>query len=157
MVLLYQYCVKNEDFEFPLKILCGAMVGYRIQSRMMEKKFDTMVSKYRISLRVGKELSKLKKMSAFTEAKKGITEAINNEIPYEAGASELKNVLEQIELCQRNIKILAENETTYRNNMKARSEETNLLWWLVSEWSEYYQKGYENMKVEEERYNYKIC
>lgn len=36
MVLLYQYCVKNEDFEFPLKILCGAMVGYRIQSRMME-------------------------------------------------------------------------------------------------------------------------
>ena len=75
MVLLYQYCVKNEDFEFPLKILCGAMVGYRIQSRMMEKKFDTMVSKYRISLRVGKELSKLKKMSAFTEAKKGITEA----------------------------------------------------------------------------------
>ena len=75
---------------------------------MMEKKFDTMVSKYRISLRVGKELSKLKKMSAFTEAKKGITEAINNEIPYEAGASELKNVLEQIELCQRNIKILAE-------------------------------------------------
>ena len=149
MVLLYQYCVKNEDFEFPLKILCGAMVGYRIQSRMMEKKFDIMVSKYRISLRVGKELSKLKKMSAFTEAKKGITEAINNEIPYEAGASELKNVLEQIELCQRNIKILAENETTYRNNMKARSEETNLLWWLVSEWSEYYQKGYENMKVEE--------
>lgn len=65
----------------------------------------------------------------------------------------MKNVLEQIELCQRNIKILAENETTYRNNMKARSEETNLLWWLVSEWSEYYQKGYENMKVEEERYN----
>ena len=59
----------------------------------------------------------------------------------------MKNVLEQIELCQRNIKILAENETTYRNNMKARSEETNLLWWLVSEWSEYYQKGYENMKV----------
>lgn len=106
----------------------------------MWKKFDTMVSKYRISLRVGKELSKLKKMSAFTETKKGITEAINNEIPYEAGASELKNVLEQIELCQRNIKILAENETTYRNNMKARSEETNLLWWLVSEWSEYYQK-----------------
>lgn len=95
MVLLYQYCVKNEDFEFPLKILCGAMVGYRIQSRMMEKKFDTMVSKYRISLRVGKELSKLKKMSAFTEAKKGITEAINNEIPYEAGASELPLTNEQ--------------------------------------------------------------
>ncbi len=67
-------------------------------------------------------MSKLKKMSALWKAKKGITEAINNEIPYEAGASELKNVLEQIELCQRNIKILAENETTYRNNMKARSE-----------------------------------
>ncbi len=61
MVLLYQYCVKNEDFEFPLKILCGAMVGYRIQSRMMEKKFDTMVSKYRISLRAWERIVKIKK------------------------------------------------------------------------------------------------
>lgn len=149
MVLLYQYCVDEADYRFPLKILCGIETGYRIKSQIIEQKFEKMIAAYRISQREEKPLAKLEKMFPFTEMKKRITESLNDEADYDEQPEELQNVLEQIEKCQKNIKILSENEETYMNNMKAKSEESNLLWWIVSEWCECYQEPYRNLTIVE--------
>ena len=148
-VLLFKYCDKEKDYELPITILCGKKVGYKLKSRKIIEKFENMVDEYRIILREEKELSPVKKMASFVNTRKKLNEAINDGSTYSLEVTEQKEALEQIEICQKNIKILEENEKKYRDNMRARSEETNLLWWMIAEWSECYKKLYRNMTVME--------
>ena len=145
MILLYQYCDREEDYGFPVRILCGDGVGYKLKSHIMTDKFKNMVVKYRINLRKEKEFLPLNNMVAFTNIKKAINAAVKENISYDMALSEQKKILEQIEICQQNIRNLKTNEERYCVNMKTKSEETNLLWWIVNEWSECYQEMYRNM------------
>ena len=149
IILLYQYCKNEENFEIPVKILCGIMVGHEIKSCIMTDMFKTMVDEYRINLREKKSFLSLKKMMTFNDTKKALNTAMSDGENYDISMEELKNILEQIESCQKNIKILETNEITYQNNMRAQSEETNLLWWMVREWCECYEKLYKDMNVVE--------
>ena len=149
MILLYQYCDREEDNEFPVKILCGDGVGYRLKSHIMTEKFKNMVVKCRISSRQEKEFLPLNNMVTFSNIKKAINAADKENISYDMAPSEQKKILEQIEVCQQNIRNLKTNEEHYCVNMKTKSEETNLLWWIVNEWSESYQEMYRNMTVME--------
>lgn len=149
MILLQYYCEKQKNFEFPIKILCGIGIGYDLKSGNMVKKFERMVDEYRISLRKDKTIVSLKKMEGFNDIKEKINEAINDETSFEIDESEMKKVIEQIEICQKNIRTLELNEEKYKDNMKAKSEETNLLWWMITEWSECYGKLYRDMTAME--------
>lgn len=148
-ILLYQYCINKETYEFSLKILCGVAVGYRIKSQIMEEKFNRRVSEYRIRLREDRPVKMLRKMSVLTDVREKIIQAINDETEYNVQPEDLENVLDQFEVCQQNIQTLSENEEVYKTNMKTKSEETNLLWWMVSGWCAYYQEQYRNLTAAE--------
>ena len=149
IVLLYEYCERENDYEILLRILCGARVGYKLKSHIMLEKFKEMLSEYRIKIRGEEAFVSIEKMSTFTDMKKALAEASENEESFETSVADMKKIIEQIELCQKNLKILEENENKYRSNMKAKSEETNLLWWMVSEWSDCCKKLYRNMTAVE--------
>lgn len=149
MVLLYQYCMEKEAYMIPLKILCGSAVGYRIKSKVIEKEFEKMVAELRVHMREEKPFVKMKKMNSFTDIKKKIEEAMKEEIEYDPQPEELKNVLDQVELCQKNINILSKNEEIYMNNMKSKSEESNIVCWMMIGWCECYQKWYCTLTTKE--------
>lgn len=149
MILLYQYCYIKADYEFPVRILCGDGAGYKLKSHIMTDKFKNIVVKCRISLRQEKEFLPLNNMVTFSNVRKAINAADKEKVSYAMSPSEQKKILDQIEICQQNIKNLKTNEEHYYVNMKTKSEETNLLWWIVNEWSEYYQEMYSNMTAME--------
>lgn len=149
IILLYQYCGREDDYEFPVRILCGDGVGYKLRSDIMLNKFKNMVSDWRISIRKTKDFSMLKKMLGFSDIKKAINTAIEEETEYDIGAADKKKILEQIEICQKNIKILQTNEELYCLNMQAKDEEINILWWMLNGWSDCYKEMYRSMTVKE--------
>ena len=149
MALLYEYCSKEKNCEFPMQILCGDGIGYKLKSRIMTEKFGKMVSECRIALREDKNVFLTKEMESLSDIKEMLDVAINENSSCEIETPDIKKIIEQIEICQENIKILETNENHYRINMQAKSEEANLLWWMVTEWSECYEESYQNMTAME--------
>lgn len=148
-VLLYQYCSQEREYEFAIRILCADGAGYPLKSRIMTEKFNALVDEWRIAQRRAESFVQLKKMTALEKTKKELNAAIKDGTDFDIDVQTMKFIVDQMDVCQANIRILAQNEKTYSTNLKAKSEETNLLWWMVSEWSECNRKLYKHMSVEE--------
>jgi hypothetical protein len=148
--LLYEYCECNrEEYALPLRIICGINIQRRISSHILEQKFKQLIAEKRVEERKAKDLEKLQTMSGLTKIKKAIQEAEANEQTYELSTDSVKNIIKEIELCEKNIRNIEENQDIYYVNMRAKSEETNILWWMINEWCEPYGEVYRNLKSTE--------
>lgn len=149
-VMIYEYCVSDEEqYELPLRIICGINIKHRISSVIMENKFIELVAQKRIELRKENDFAKLQSMTGCEKIRKAMQEAESNEEEYTLIGDDIKSVLKEIESCEKNIRTMNKNQDIYNHNMNAKNEEMDVLWWMISEWSETYEELYKNLKSSE--------
>ncbi len=151
-MLLYQYCKETENLLLPAVIVCGHGVGWKLKSSLLYEKFLAFTNEVRLALRQLDQcmLTDTLNTRASMQMIKAQLELTTDTDEDEEGeeedatvdtdqlATNLGVAEEQIEELRRQSRVLALALTVQR-------EESDILWWVLSEWSETSQKSFRNM------------
>lgn len=151
-ILLYDFCKLNSVKKYPLMILCGANLGKKLSSNILYQKFKDLIKKERLFLRTNKEL--IRKYPVSINSK--LQESIKNTKAKLDEQTSFNYLTEHFDLLVKEINILGQqNKYLYQQNIQLQQliscqrEETDILWWMINEWSELYEKSFNKLSKEE--------
>lgn len=150
-VLLYHRCYVYDDWAVAMTILCGDNLGYKLQSRKIFQKIETIINDARIgSRKVDKEargfdtggniLKKIEKVSAEKKA------AEENGEEFVCSGEVLDSI---ISWSKSIVNSLDETFSIFYDIICCQREETDILWWMVNGWSDFYNKLYSKLSASE--------
>lgn len=151
-ILVYNYSEKHGMLEFALMILCGINIGKKLSSNIIYEKFKKLVDVERLSSSKDEKSKGKYPASAIKKIQKSIKDAKNN---LSEGES-FEYSSELLDLFVNEINILTQqNEYLYQQNIELKQlvtkqrEETDILWWMMNEWSELYKKPFNKLNDRE--------
>lgn len=148
VVMIYHYCISNDNVKIPLFILCGYNIGYKISSSILYQLFCKLLDQKRVEERknlFGKvtintsKLTKLKK--TINDEKKALEE--NEEFNYTTQSFDC--IMEILEIYEKNFSALKQREEYFIKELKAQREESDVLWWMTNGWCDIYKMQFKDM------------
>lgn len=147
-ILVYDYSEKHSMLEFALMILCGVNIGKKLSSNIIYKKLKKMVDKERLSSRNDEEPKGKYPASAMNKLQKSIKEAKNNfaeEESFEYSSELLDLLVDEVSILTQQNKYLYQQNAELQQLVIKQREETDILWWIMNEWSELYEKPFNKL------------
>lgn len=135
-LLLFQYCKKSEDLLLASIVICGYGVGWRMTSGVLYGMFLAYTNEARLALRQQNQ-RKLTGMATLQTTKAQGTTMTTAQI-----ANDLAKIEEQ--LCA-----LTQKGQELDLALSVQREESDILWWMLAEWSETCGRSYRDMSREE--------
>ena len=150
-ILLLEYCKKNTDEIIPLIILCGNGIGKKLPCLSLYNQFQDMIEDLRLTSREIEELQYQIKPIGLKAFKSSVAESRKDlsEEEYEYSTQQLDKLVNIIELQDENIKTLDKSNKVLRQQVSCQREESDVLWWMINEWSDTYKKGFSDLTAEE--------
>lgn len=147
-ILVYDYSKRQGVLEFALMILCGVNIGKTLSSNIIYEKFRKLIDEEKLSSRNDEKSKRKYPTSTMKNLQKRIKEKKDNLAEDESFeySSELLDLLvnEVNILTQQNQYLLQQNEDLQQLLTRER-EETDILWWMINEWSELYDKPFNKL------------
>lgn len=152
-LLIYQYCKKTNDLRLPSIVICGHLVGWKLQCRTLYDKLLTYINESRVNLRrLGSQMfvDGAKARNSLSLLKVQI-EADEAQEENEESDTELDEVqeedaeLDELEAVEKQLRILSLHDRKLTFALSVQREESDILWWMLAEWSETCQKLYRDM------------
>lgn len=150
-VLLLKYCRSCEEVVNALRILCGNSGGKKLLCETLYDEFSDVVENCRLEERKYRITENKIKPTKLEELKSLITK-IREEIEEEERqytTQQLDMLLKIVEIQEQNIRQLERSREDLQDQISCQREESNVLWWVINEWSETYKKIFSDMTVEE--------
>lgn len=154
-ILLYQYCVETENLLLPSIIVCGYGVGWKLKSNLLYQKFLAFTDETRLALRQLDQsifAGMINTRVSLGTIKAQLEGEEDEEVEEETDATE-EDRIDQLETA---LKTTEERLGDLRRKsrglafaLSVQREESNILWWMLTEWSETCQKSYRDMSAEE--------
>lgn len=150
-VLLLQYCKKCSSEIIPLILLCGNGIGKSLPCQSVYYGFQNLVENNRISYRKTDESQYQLKLSRLKSLKNAIAESRKSagEEEFEYSTHELDLLMSLVEVQDTNIKMMNNEINGLQHRVQCQREESDVLWWLINEWSDIYRKSFSDMTMEE--------
>ncbi len=151
-ILVYDYSKRKGMLEFALMILCGVNIGKKLSSNIIYEKFKKLVDEERLSSRNDEESKGKYPASAMNKLQKSIKEVKNNLAEGESFeySSELLDLLvDEVNILTQQNKYLHQQNTELQQLVTKQREETDILWWMMNEWSELYEKPFNKLNDKE--------
>lgn len=139
-LLLFQYCKKSKNLLLASIVVCGYGVGWRITSGVLYGMFLTYTNEARLALRQ-QDQHKLTGMSALQTTKKQEAAVADKE-----RIAQITNDLAKIE---KQLRALTQKGQEVDLALSVQREESDILWWMLAEWSETCGRSYRDMNREE--------
>ncbi len=151
-ILVYDYSEKHDMLEFALMILCGFNIGKNLSSNTVYEKLKKLVDAKRISLRNDQKTKGKYPSSAINKLQKIIKEKKNNlaeDESFEYSSELLDLLVEEINILTHQNKYLYQQNADLWQLVIKQREETDILWWIMNEWSELYEKPFNKLNEKE--------
>lgn len=156
-LLIYQYCRKTNNLLLPSIVVCGHLVGWKLQSRTLYEKFLAFINETRVDLRRldsqmfvdgAEERNSLLILKAQIEADE--TQKEEQEKDTEPDETQEENTEagiepDELEAMEEQLRILSLQNRKLTFALSVQREESDILWWMLAEWSETCQKLYRDM------------
>jgi len=147
-ILIYDYSERQDVLEFALMVLCGVNIGKTLTSNIIYEKFRKLVEVEKIASRNDEDSKGKYPKSTIKKLLKKIKEEKESLAEYESFEYSLELldslVNEVYILTQQNQYLYQQNEDLQQLIIKER-EETDILWWMINEWSELYDKPFNKL------------
>lgn len=152
-VLIYQYSKNEDNFLLPMTIVCGCRIGNNEINKSLHQLFKQYIDEMRLALRHRKldektsysiGISQL--TNSIAEKKKKLEEDGEN---FSYSSREFDSIVSLLEKCENSFRYIKLREAYLLNDLKAQKEETDIAWWLLTEWSESYNCPFLELKIEE--------
>ena len=151
-ILVCEYSEKKDIIEFALMILCGFNIEKQLISNIIYKKFKKLIDEKRLSLRTVKESNKNYPMSTINNLIKSINEAQHNLADgesFEYTSKYLNPLINEVGILARQNKYLCQRDSELRKLVIHQKEEMDILWWIMNEWSDLYEKPFHYLNDKE--------
>lgn len=156
-MLLYQYCKETENLLLPSIIVCGYGVGWKLKNSFLYKKFLAFTYEARLALRQLDQCmltGTLNTRASLRMIKAQLEPVTNTDEDEEEEEEEDKTIdIDQLatnlEVAEKQIKELRRQSRVLAFTLTVQREESDILWWVLAEWSETSQKFYHSMSKEE--------
>lgn len=151
-LLLYQYCQKTEDLLLASIVICGYGIGWKLKSSLLYEKFLSFINETRLALRqVDRHMlvGMIDTRSSFRTIKAQLEAIVEEETTDETAEKEIEQLADDLEVAKKRLRDFDRQNRTLAFALSVQREESNILWWMVAEWSETYQKSYRDMSEEE--------
>lgn len=151
--LIYRYCQEAEEERFPLMVLCGYNIGYKIKSEKMYKRFVHLLNEWRLNIRQIEsqeeeiKISDTEKIREKMDAKQKKAEDEGTE--WVADQEDWNGLLGVLGSCEKAIRALANKNRRYKKMLEVQREESDILWWILNEWSDIYEQSFRELKREQ--------
>lgn len=150
--LLFQYCKKTNNILLPSIVVCSDGIDWKLRSRQLYTQFLTYDNEVRVALR---QLGS----PAFADVESGLTplREMVSSLTFEDGDENkgviTDDIIEQIADILKAVDLRLDNLRKWNRKLdfalSVQREESNILWWMLTEWSETCQKSYCDMSGEE--------
>lgn len=150
-IILLNYCQNNEKVTIALRILCGHGIEKRLPCVSLYHEFLEMVESSRIKCRNTETTEDEIKSVGLEGLKTSIAESRKDLLDeeYQYTTEQLDMLLNIIEIQEQNIKTLEKKKRELQDQVTCQREESDVLWWMINEWSHTYKKAFSDMTAEE--------
>lgn len=138
--LLCQYCKKTKNVLLPSIIICGHGVGWNISSSLVYNELLVFIDEMRLASR---QLDQRIFTQVPLEPLK--TTADEQDATGEAVEEQIDQIVDDLETVEEHLCDLAQQNQKLSFALSVQREESNILWWMLTEWSETAQKSYHDM------------
>lgn len=145
-LLIFQHCKKSEDYLLPSIIVCGYGIGWRMTSGMLYKKLLTYINEARLALRQQNQHT-LTNLTALQTTKVLQEEASSDEEDEEK--EQIDQIVNDLAKIEKHLNVLTKKNREFEFALSVQREESDILWWMLAEWSETCQRSYRDMGREE--------
>ena len=139
-MLLFQYCKQSENLLLASIVICGYGVGWRMTSRVLYRMFLAYTNEARLALRQQNQ-HKLTGMATLQT-----TKAQEAAVTDKDRIAQITNDLAKIE---KQLYVLTQKSQELDLALSVQREESDILWWMLAEWSETCGRSYRDMSKEE--------
>lgn len=150
-IILLNYCLNKEEVTIALRILCGHGIEMRLPCVSLYHKFLDVVENSRIKCRkIETTEGKIKSVgikglkTSIAESRKDLSDE-----EYQYTTEQLDMLINIIEIQEQNIKTLEKKKMELQDQVACQREESDVLWWMINEWSHTYKKAFSEMSAEE--------
>lgn len=148
-ILIYSYCEQNNEMRIPLIILCGSNIGYKLESKKISSLFDGLIRDWRLEQRGNEQNEVSIKSLRVKELQNKITkekkELEDNISAFQYSTDKFDSMLKMLETCEKNFLDMQKREEYLLNELEIQREESDILWWTISEWSNIYCTSIKNL------------
>lgn len=154
-MLLYQYCKETENLLLPSIIVCGYGVGWKLKNSLLYKKFLSFTYEARLALRqldqcmLTGTLNTRVSLRMIKAQLESVTNSDKDEEGEEDATIDTDQLATNLEAAEEQIKDLRRQSRVLAFALTVQREESDILWWVLAEWSKTSQKSYHNMSKEE--------
>lgn len=151
-LLLYFYCLDQEDCRYALMVLCAGIMDGGVRSKLLYQKFTEILEKQRLEIRHVISTAKPPVMSEIKRLNKSIKDArkeLQDEESFEYMQEHFDTLVRVALTQEQNLFILDNKCKELKQELANKSEEIDILWWMNNEWSEVYQKFFHECTVVE--------
>ena len=151
--LIYRYCQETEEERFPLMVLCGYNIGCKIKSEKMYKRFVHLVKEWRLNIRQIESQEEEIKISDAAKVRKIILakqkKAEDEGLEWAADQEDWRGLLGVLVSYEKAIRSLVNKSGHYKKMLEVQREESDILWWILNEWSNIYNQSFRELKREQ--------
>lgn len=151
-VLVYDYSEKHSTLEFALMILCGVNIEKKLSSNIICQKFKELVDKERLFSRKGEGSEKKYPASTINKLQKSIKEtkdALTEDEVFEYSSEHFDLLINEMNILTQQNKYLHRQNTELKQLINNQKEEADILWWMMNEWSDIYEKPFSKLNEKE--------
>lgn len=151
-ILVYDYSEKHDMLKFALMILCGVNIEKKISSNTIYEKLKKLVDAERISSRNAQKPKGEYPSSAINKLQMSIKKEKNNlaeDESFEYSTELLDLLVEEINILTQQNNYLYQHNADLQQLIINQREETDILWWMMNEWSELYEKPFNKLNDKE--------
>jgi len=143
-IVLLNYCQNKKEVTIALRILCGHGIEKRLPCVSLYYEFLDVVENTRIKYRNIETIGLKELKTSIAESRKDLPDE-----EYQYTTEQLDMLLNIIEIQEQNIKTLEKKKRELQNQVACHREESNVLWWMINEWSHTYKNAFSEMYTEE--------
>lgn len=149
--LLYQHCKETENLLLPSIIVCGYGVGWKLKNSLIYEKFLTFAYEARLALRQLDQhvftgtLNTRASLQMIKVQLQLLTDMDEDEEEEEDATVDTNQLATNLETAKEEIKELRRQSRVLAFALTVQREESDILWWVLSEWSKTSQKSFRNM------------
>lgn len=148
-ILLYQHCKETEDILLSSIVVCGYGIGWRLKSNLMYEKFLALTNEARSALRQLDQYMRIGLVNtrvSLRAIKVQLEPLVNEDEDEEADAKvDIDQLATDLEAAEEQIHDLRLQNRALAFALTIQREESDILWWVLAEWSETSQKSFRNM------------
>ncbi len=152
-LLLYQYCQKTENLLLTSIVVCCDGIGWKLKSKLLYGKFLAFANATRLALRQVDQhmlVGMIDTRLPFRTIKAQLEAIVDEEETTDETAEiEIEQLADDLEATKERFRDFARLNRILAFALSVQREESDILWWMLAEWSETCQKSYRDMSKEE--------